>query len=347
MLFNFSDHPHRRFNPLNGQWVLVSPHRTKRPWLGKKEAPSLDTRPEYDPGCYLCPGNRRAAGEINPQYASTFIFQNDFSALLEETPAPGPALSPLTVVAPAGGTCRVICFSPKHNLTLPLMSLEAIAAVIDVWVAQAVELGARYRWVQIFENKGDIMGCSNPHPHGQIWASDFLPQELSVEDARQRLYHEERRAIMLLDYLEGELREGERVVVENEHWAALVPFWALWPYEILLVPRRHVPRLDACTAAERQGLASILKRLLTRYDNLFSAPFPYSFGWHGAPGGEEMPYWQLHGHFYPPLLRSSTVKKYMVGYELLAEAQRDITPEQAAGQLRKLSEIHYTTDSKG
>jgi UDPglucose--hexose-1-phosphate uridylyltransferase len=337
-----TDHPHRRYNALTGDWILVSPHRTKRPWQGKRETPPADSRPAHDPKCYLCPGNERAGGLHNPNYTGTYVFTNDFAAIL---PEPGAALGEdgLLRSQPVSGTCRVICFSPRHDWTLPEMPVEAIRGVIDVWASQTEELGATHRWVQVFENKGDIMGCSNPHPHGQIWASDQLPNEPAKEDVQQRKYHEANKSPLLLDYLDLELKRNERVVVENEHWAGLVPYWATWPYEMLLLPRRHVLRLPDLNDAERNALADILKRLLTRYDNLFQVSFPYSMGWHGAPTAtsEDYSHWQLHAHFYPPLLRSASVKKFMVGYEMLGEAQRDLTPEQAATTLREQSEIHF------
>lgn len=342
----FSERPHRRFNALTGDWVLVSPHRTKRPWQGKQETPPSASRPAYDPACYLCPGNTRANGEKNPAYTSTYVFQNDFSALL---PAEGELLSSppnpaLLKAEAANGVSRVICFSPRHDLTLPEMAVEEIAAVVDLWAAQTEELGKTYRWVQIFENKGDIMGCSNPHPHGQIWASDFLPNEAVKEDRQQKEYFASTERPLLVDYLQTELEQNERIVVENDHWVFLVPYWAVWPYELLLLPRRHVLRMTDLNREERLALADILKRGLTRYDNLFKVSFPYSMGWHGAPGDlAEAGHWQLHAHFYPPLLRSATVKKFMVGYEMLAEAQRDITPEQAAQTLRDQSEVHFKT----
>lgn len=340
--FNPTDHPHRRFNSLTGEWVLVSPHRTKRPWQGQVERPPQEARPAHDPQCYLCPGNSRAGGLQNPDYTSTFVFPNDFSALLPDTPPATPAEHPLLRNESEQGECRVICFSPRHDLTLPEMEVSAIRHVVDVWADQVVELGQRYRWVQLFENKGAVMGCSNPHPHGQVWAGSALPNEPFKEDSQQRSYLAERGTPLLVDYVKLEASRQERVVVENSDWVALVPYWALWPFEILLLPRRHVLRLPDLTSTERDTLSAILKRLLTRYDNLFETSFPYSMGWHGAPNDTgDYTHWQLHAHFYPPLLRSATVKKFMVGYEMLGEAQRDLTPEQAAERLRALSEVHY------
>jgi UDPglucose--hexose-1-phosphate uridylyltransferase len=341
-MFNPTDHPHRRLNPLTGEWVQVSPHRMKRPWQGQVEKTPPDTRPAYDPTCYLCPGNARAGDARNPDYRHTFVFDNDFSGLLPDVP-PGSGQHPLLGLEAVRGTCRVICFSPRHDLTLPEMSTADIRRVVDVWAEQTAVLGEQYRWVQVFENKGAIMGCSNPHPHGQIWALDALPNEPFKEDRAQHRYREENGRSLLLDYLHLELEQQERLVVENDHWVALVPYWAVWPFELLLLPRRHVLRLPDLGEPERDALADILKRLLTRYDNLFETAFPYSMGWHGAPFGGENNHWQLHAHFYPPLLRSATVKKFMVGYEMLGEPQRDLTAEQAAERLRALSEVHYRT----
>jgi UDPglucose--hexose-1-phosphate uridylyltransferase len=334
--------PHRRYNALTGDWILVSPHRTQRPWQGKQESAGGGQRPEYDPKCYLCPGNDRAGGAKNPAYTSTFVFRNDFSAILPEGAFAASGEEGLFRRQSVTGECRVICFSPRHDLTLPEMSLDAIGTVIDVWAEQSVELGHSYRWVQVFENKGEIMGCSNPHPHGQIWASDFVPNEPAKEDTQQRAHLAREKNVLLVEYAKVELEKGERIVVQNDHWIGLVPYWATWPYELLLLPRRHVLRLPDLDQSERSSLASILKALLTRYDNLFEISFPYSMGWHGAPfGTQEINHWQLHAHFYPPLLRSATVKKFMVGYEMLGETQRDLTAEQAAQTLRNQPEVHF------
>lgn len=351
-IFDPTDHPHRRYNPLTDEWVFVSPHRMKRPWQGKTESRPPDARPTYDPTCYLCPGNTRANGIQNPDYDQTYVFANDFAALLPDVP-PSPApTNPLFRAVSEEGTARVICFSPRHDLTLPEMTPEEIRAVIDVWSEQIEELGQTYRWVQLFENKGQLMGCSNPHPHGQVWAQTSLPNEVFKEDKQQAAYFQEHGRPLLLDYVEAEAQAEERIVAKNDHWLVVVPYWATWPFETLLLPRRHVLRLPDLTSDERNALADILKRFLIRYDNLFEVSFPYSMGWHGAPTGSDTdnkayPYWQLHAHFYPPLLRSATVKKFMVGYEMLAEAQRDLTAEQAAARLRNLSDVDYYKSPKG
>lgn len=342
--FDPTEHPHRRRNLLTGDWVLVSPHRTKRPWQGQVERLPAEQRPAYDPTCYLCPGNERAGGVRNPVYEGTYVFDNDFAALLPDSPRHAVGPSELFQAEAESGICRVICFSPRHDLTLPEMEVAAIERVVAVWADQVAELGSRpdIGYVQLFENKGAAMGSSNPHPHGQLWASYRVPQEPAKEDQAQQAYYAQQQRPLLIDYLAAEVQAQERVVIEQEHWVALVPYWAVWPYEILLLPRRHVTELPALTPAERRDLAGMLKRLLTRYDNLFETSFPYSMGWHGQPtDGRSHPHWQLHAHFYPPLLRSATVKKFMVGYEMLGNPQRDITPEQAAQRLRALSDLHY------
>ena len=339
-----TEHPHRRLNLLTNEWVLVSPHRTKRPWQGQVEKTRPEERPAYDPKCYLCPGNERAGGNQTPTYSSTFVFDNDFAALLPDGPRGDASEGPFFRRQAETGICRVICFHPRHDLTLPEMEHAEIRTVVDTWAQQVAELGARpdISYVQVFENKGAAMGASNPHPHGQIWSSFTVPQDPAKEDARQFDYHHANERPLLMDYLDAELRAGERIVVENEHWVALCPWWAVWPFETILLPRAHVTSLPALSGGQRDALATILKRLLTRYDNLFETPFPYSMGWHGEPtDGVSHPWWQLHAHFFPPLLRSATVRKFMVGYELLANPQRDITPEQAATRLREVAEVHY------
>ena len=341
-LFQELPFPHRRFNPLTGESVLVSPQRGLRPWRGQEGQAYSEDRPPYDPACYLCPGNHRAAEARNPDYEGVFVFSNDFPALLDHGGDAPLGSDPLFRVEGARGDCRVLCFSPRHDLTLAEMSPEAIRQVIEAWTVQTEELGRRFRWVQVFENKGEMMGCSDPHPHGQIWATDALPLEAAKEDRSQRAYLAEHARPLLMDYLDRELEADERVVVQDEAWVALVPFWAVWPFETLLLPRRPVQRLSDLSAGEQDGLARSLKRLLARYDNLFETSFPYSMGWHGAPyDASPASHWTLHAHFYPPLLRSASVRKFMVGYELLAEPQRDLTPEAAAARLRAAPEIHY------
>jgi len=347
--FNMEDHPHRRFNPLTREWILVSPHRTRRPWRGQVEKPPVEKKPKYDPDCYMCPGNKRASGARNPIYTGTFVFDNDFAALLPDTPQGELDRDGLLVARSERGICRVVCFSPRHDLTLAEMDVAAIRRVVDVWVEQYMELGAYpfINYVQIFENKGAMMGCSNPHPHGQIWSNESLPNEPAREDAAQAEYLSERGSCLLCDYLALEQAEGERVVCQNDHFLALVPFWATWPFETMLLSKRHVASLADLTDVERDGLADIIKRVTVRYDNLFQVSFPYSMGFHQQPtDGQAHPHWHLHAHFYPPLLRSATVRKFMVGYEMLAEPQRDLTAEASAARLRALSEIHYRVSSE-
>jgi UDPglucose--hexose-1-phosphate uridylyltransferase len=341
---DFAEDPHKRYNPLTGEWVLVSPHRMKRPWQGKTEAQAGPDRPAYDPSCYLCPGNKRADGSVTPVYTSSYAFTNDFAALLPGTPDGTYNEGGLLVAKSQRGTSRVICFSPRHDLTLPEMSVTDIEAVVATWVEEFKHLSADkdLRYIQIFENKGEIMGCSNPHPHGQIWALNDLPAELEKETHHQRAYYSEKGRSLLADYLALEQSQEKRIVVENEHFVALVPFWAVWPFETMIVSTRQVQYLTEFTSVEQTALADILRRLTIRYDNLFQTSFPYSAGMHQAPVNDgPHPEWHWHMHFYPPLLRSATVKKFMVGYEMLAGPQRDVTPEWAAERLQALSDIHY------
>lgn len=329
---------HRRVNPLTGEPVLVAANRTDRPWLGAEDAVTPRQRPSFDPDCYLCPGNERVGGALNADYQSTWSFTNDFPSLRPETVAPSERRHRLLAGEPARGTCRVLCYSPRHDLTMARMSTDQILAVIDLWRDQLTELAPEYAWVQVFENRGDQMGASNPHPHGQLWASSHLPSQPLLEDATQRRALAEYGIPLLVEYAELEVEEHERVVVADDEWVAVVPWWAVWPFETLVLPRRHVARLTDLDDAQRLSLARTLQQLLRRYDALFGVPFPYSMGWHGAPGlaGDDA-HWQVHAHFYPPLLRSATVRKFMVGYEMLADVQRDLTAEEAAQRLRDVA----------
>lgn len=337
--------PHRRFNPLTGEWVLVSPHRAKRPWQGQVEKTPAENLPQYDPTCYLCPRNARAGGVMNPDYTETFVFDNDFSALLPgESSDKHESGHSLLLSVPERGICRVVCFSPRHDLTLPELDIPAIENVLITWTRESADLAARdfIQYVQVFENKGAVMGCSNPHPHSQIWSQSNLPNEVSKEWAMQKAYVAEHGRPLLLDYVREEQRRKERILAANDHFTALVPFWAVWPFEVMVVGHRPAAALSDLTPAEVTALAEVFKEVTTRYDNLFEISFPYSMGFHQAPAdGLPHPEWVLHAHFYPPLLRSATVRKFMVGYEMLAMPQRDITPEIAAERLLSLSPVHY------
>jgi UDPglucose--hexose-1-phosphate uridylyltransferase len=335
-----TDKPHRRYNPLADKWVLVSPHRILRPWQG--EEAELEPRPPtYDADCYLCAGNTRANGLVNPDYKGVYVFPNDFPAVLYEGNADEVA-SGLFQSESVRGECHVVCFSADHSKSLPELSHDEVCALIDAWCNETQRLGKSHTNVQIFENKGSMMGCSNPHPHGQIWATDHVPDEIRTEDRTQALYASQSQGNLLFELAIAEEKLGERVIVKNDYWLAIVPYWASWPFEALLLPRFRVRRLSDLDHKQKTALAKILSELTIRYDNLFKCSFPYSMGWHGAPFVREASeHWQLHAHFYPPLLRSSSVRKFMVGYEMLAEAQRDLTPESAAQMLRAVSKVHY------
>jgi UDPglucose--hexose-1-phosphate uridylyltransferase len=336
-MLDWKQDPHRRLNPLTREWVLVSPHRTQRPWQGQVETTDAAAQPEYDPDCYLCPGNSRAGGVRNPKYTSTFVFDNDFAALKPDTPPERFEREGLLIAEGEPGVCRVVCFSPKHNLTLANMEVTDIRKVVDVWVEQYRELGARpyINYVQIFENRGAMMGASNPHPHCQIWSGKSIPNEMAKEQASIDAWRAERGTCLLCEYARVERGLRDRVVEENDAFLAVVPFWAVWPFETLVISRAHLPSIDAMSGAQRDGMADILKRMTARYDRVFHVPFPNSMGIHQRPtDGAAHDEWHLHLHFFPPLLRSATVRKFMVGYELLATPQRDITPEDAAERLR-------------
>ncbi len=337
-MLDLTKHSHRRYNPLTKEWVLVSPHRTARPWQGQVEAVPPEKLPQYDPTCYLCPGNSRAGGVRNPKYESTFVFDNDFAALTPDTPLETINQEDLIVAEGEAGVCRVVCFSPRHDLTIAKMDHTALRRVVDVWVAQYAELGGmeKIKWVQIFENRGAMMGASNPHPHGQIWANSRLPNEAIKELTAQTDYKSKHHTCLLCDYLKVEEGAKERLVCENDRFFVVVPFWAIWPFETLVLPRPHVTGLDKLADKDRDDLADILKALTSLYDQLFKTSFPYTMGFHQRPtDGEAHDEFHMHLHFYPPLLRSATVKKFMVGYELLSMPQRDITPELAAARLRE------------
>lgn len=354
---HIADYPHRRYNPLAGEWVLVSPHRTKRPWQGQVEKPTVDSLPAYDPACYLCPGNERAGGVKNPAYDGIFTFVNDFSALLPDVPDEHIDEGGLFKAETEKGWCEVICFSPRHDLTLPRMDRGAIEAVVGMWAEKYTTIGTspHISYVQIFENRGSVMGSSNPHPHGQIWATQRVPDLPQKEDRQQRAYLADHGHCLLCDYTAQELKKGERIIFQNDSFVALVPFWAVWPFETMILPKRHIASIDQFTTQERTDFADALKRMGTRFDNLFLTSFPYSMGFHQKPTKAspeardpeadralQNKAWHFHVHYFPPLLRSATVKKFMVGFELMAMPQRDITAESAAQRLRELSEIHFT-----
>lgn len=326
--------PHRRKNLLTGDWVLVSPQRLQRPWQGETSDNPVAPRIAYDPDCYLCPGNHRAGGASNPNFSGVHVFDNDYPALLADAQAPDD--DPLLVAEPETGICRVICYSPDHSRTMSQMSRDEITAIIDAWADQYVSLSNApdISAVTIFENRGAAMGASNPHPHGQVWATSTVPPELAIESANQQAYLDRTGRVLLLDYIERELRSGERIVCANDDFVALVPFWAAWPFETLLLPRRTVASLADLNHSERHALADVLSNLTQAYDRLFDTPFPYTMGWHQKPASGGADGFQLHAHFYPPLLRSATIRKHMVGFEMLAMPQRDLTPEAAAQRLR-------------
>lgn len=336
---------HRRLNPLTGEWILVSPQRTLRPWQGQLERSSPPPPPAYDRDCYLCPGNERANGAHNPDYNATFWFPNDFSALDEHALRPQSAGEGLLVAEAESGICRVLCYSPRHDLTLATMNIESVRTVVDLWVDQHRELSRRgdIAYVQIFENRGESMGCSNPHPHGQLWATETVPNEPAKEQAGQLTYSTEHSSCLLCDYIALEMQRRERVVIENEEFIVLVPFWAVWPFETLVIPKKHLRDFAELTNPQRLGLADVLQEITVRYDNLFETPFPYSMGFHQRPmDSKDHAEWHFHAHFYPPLLRSASVRKFMVGFEMLGSPQRDITSEAAAETLRRVSGVHFT-----
>ncbi len=342
---NLSDFPHTRFNPLTGDWVLVSPHRTKRPWQGKIEQPSTPQSVPYDSKCFLCPGNQRAGNVKNPLYQTTFVFDNDFAALLPDIPEESMDEKGLLVARGEQGLCRVVCHSPRHDLSFPLLTHVEICAVIDTWASEYIEIGSRknINYVLIFENRGEITGASSPHPHSQLWANKSIPNLAAVETLRQGEYANSRSSCMLCDYVKLELQMQSRMILRNDSFAALTPFWAVWPFEVMVLPLEHHADLGGLPRKARSDLADIVNRLSIRFDNLFCAPFPYSMGIHQRPtDGKEHEEWHFHVHFFPPLLRSMSVRKLMAGYEVLAMPQRDVTPEDGARKLRNCSDIHYT-----
>ncbi|MDR3438260.1 UDP-glucose--hexose-1-phosphate uridylyltransferase [Telmatospirillum sp.] len=344
MMNGLQQSSHRRYNPLIREWILVSPHRTQRPWQGQTEKQDTPTARTFDPDCYLCPGNRRANGDHNPAYGSTFVFDNDFAALRPDAPVDEFDEGGLLRASGEPGLCRVICVSPRHDLTISRMSVPEIRQVVDVWGQQYRDLGSLdfINSVQIFENRGAMMGASNPHPHCQVWASHSIPNETAKEGAAQADYCHDHHSCLLCDYLALEEKSGERIIYRNDHFAVLVPFWAIWPFETMVLPRRHMGALDELTSDEATALADAISHLTIAYDNLFETSLPYSMGFHQKPtDGQDHPEWHFHAHYYPPLLRSATIRKFMVGFEMLGSPQRDITPESAAQRLRDMPAIHY------
>jgi UDPglucose--hexose-1-phosphate uridylyltransferase len=341
---NLQSRTHRRKNILTGEWILVSPGRLKRPWLGKVEKVPVAALPKYDPGCYLCPGNTRANGARNPAYRNTFVFDNDFTALTHEADGLKIDVAGLIKAEGESGICRVVCFSPRHDITLAELEEDEVAHVVEVWKREYSSLGRLddVNYVQIFENKGELMGCSNPHPHCQIWAESSIPVEPAKESERLQEYRNQTGECEICAYVSLELEQRDRIVFESERFCVIVPFWAVWPFEVLIVPKKHLTSLVEFNKDDMADFARALKMVTVKYDNLFQVPFPYSSGIHQSPtDGKDHPEWHFHMHFYPPLLRSATVKKFMVGYEMLANPQRDITAEAAAERLRAMSETHY------
>jgi UDPglucose--hexose-1-phosphate uridylyltransferase len=347
-LFDLKEHSHRRYNPLTNEWIQVSPHRAKRPWQGQKENVLLNSSLQFDPTCYLCPGNTRANGEVNPAYTSTFSFANDFAAIVDDVPAGEVSIGNLLIAKSERGICRVICFSPRHDLTVAELSPNEVKNVIDLWCLEYESLAKHeyVNYIQIFENKGAVMGCSNPHPHGQIWAQESLPVEPLKKHKQQLAYFQKHNKTVLEDYWKIEEEQKERIIFQDDHFVVLVPFWAIWPFETMIIPKRPMANITQMNEPEKLAFANAYRNIAIRYDNLFEVSFPYSAGIHQAPtDGKAHPEWHWHMVFYPPLLRSSTVKKFMVGYEMLANPQRDVTPEWSAERLRSLSDIHYKRET--
>lgn len=335
---DLQDYSHKRYNILTGEWVLVSPHRAKRPWQGQNEAVLNEVRPSYDKTCYLCPGNTRINGEVNPNYEDVFVFTNDFSALQKDSKL-FEIEDGLLVAQSERGICKVVCFSPDHSKSLADMEPQEIVKVVCAWQKEYRILGETpdIKYVQIFENKGAVMGCSNPHPHGQIWSQSTLPNEVLKKDQEQLTYFNKKNASLLKDYLTQELEKKERIIFENESFVVLVPFWAIWPFETMIIPKQHQKSLLEMSDEESILFAQAISILTKAYDKLFNCSFPYSSGIHQAPtNAKDNSHWHWHMSFYPPLLRSATVKKFMVGYEMFGSPQRDITAEVAAQKLKEL-----------